>query len=109
MSGDLTDIQWCVLDLLMRAKQTGVDRLNRMEILHSSKLPQGAALKLTFAALVMPKELVTWVTHHDFMITDAGAQLYNLRWGNGSNPQPTHVADAVICLPGPDHYPAPSH
>lgn len=94
----LSDEQWCLLDLLMRAKQRGVERLSRMELLSSKELPQGAALKLTFAALVMPKELVTWHGQHDFAITPAGASLYNLRF---DTPKPTQIADAVICLPGP--------
>jgi hypothetical protein len=101
---DLTDVQWCVMDLLMRARQKGIHRLNRIELLHSKGIPQGASLKLTFAALTMPKEFVTWVGQHDFAITDAGVQFYNLRFGNGSNPQPTEVADSVIYLPGPEHY-----
>lgn len=103
---DLSDEQWLVLDLLMRARQKGVYRLNRMEILHNKTLPHGASLKLTFAALTMPSELLTWHGQHDFSITDAGARLYNLRFGNGSNPTPTKMADSVICLPGPDHYPS---
>lgn len=101
---NLSDEQWCVLDLLMRARQKGVDRLSRREVLASASLPQGVALKLTWAALTMPSELLTWYGQHDFAITDAGAQLYNLRFGNGKNPEPTRVADAVICLPGPEHH-----
>lgn len=101
---NLSDEQWCVLDLLMRARQKGIQRLNRMEVLHNTTLPQGASIKLAWAALTMPKEIVTWPSHHDFAITDAGVDLYNLRFGNGSNPQPTKIADAVICLPGPEHY-----
>jgi hypothetical protein len=101
---ELTDAQWCVLDLLMRARQKGVQRLNRVELLHSKGIPQGASLRLTFAALTMPKELVTWIGEHDFAITEAGVQLYNLSFGNGSNPPPTEFADAVIYLPGPEHY-----
>lgn len=106
---DLSDPQWLVLDLLMRSRQTGVSRLNRQEMLTSPTLPQGAAIKLTWAALTMPKDLVNWVSHNDFEITEAGVQLYNLRFGNGSDPQPTQVADAVICLPGPDHYSRHQH
>lgn len=104
---NLSDEQWCVLDLLMRGRQKGVHRLSRMELLHNTALPQGASLKLTWAALTMPKELLTWHGQHDFSITDAGVQLYNLRFGNGSNPIPTEVADVVICLPGPEHYAKP--
>lgn len=98
---NLSDEQWLVLDLLMRARERGVKMLNRMEVLYSKSLPQLAAAKLTMAALTMPKELVTWVTHHDFAITDEGAQVYNLRF---DTPKPTMVADVVICLPGPEAY-----
>lgn len=101
---NLSDEQWCLLDLLMRARQKGVQRLSRMELLHNTALPQGASVKLAWAALTMPEEIVTWHGQHDFEITEAGAQLFNLRFGNGSNPTPTRVADAVIYLPGPEHY-----
>lgn len=94
---DLSDEQWCFLDLLMRAKERGVDRLSRMEILHSSSLPQAAAMKLTWAGLTMPDGLVTMIGQHDFQITDAGVSLYRLRFGQ--EVKPTEVADAVICLP----------
>jgi len=101
---NLSDEQWLVLDLLMRARQKGAHRLNRLEVLHSPSLPQNASVRLVWAALTMPKEIMTWHGQHDFSITEAGAQLYNLRFGNGSNPVPTEIADSVICLPGPDHY-----
>jgi hypothetical protein len=35
----LSDEQWCVLDLLMRARQKGVQRLSRAEVLHSETMP----------------------------------------------------------------------
>jgi hypothetical protein len=95
----LSDEQWCLLDLLMRSRQKGVHTLNRTELLRGSMLPQGAALKLTWAALTMPNDLVAWSGDHDFSITEAGVSLYNLRFGMQ---MPTAVADAVICLPGPD-------
>ena len=94
---NLTDEQWCFLDLLMRAKQRGIDRLNRMEILHNETLPQGVSLKLTWAALTMPSDLVKTIGQHDFQITDAGASLYRLRFGQDVKPTP--MADHVICLP----------
>lgn len=102
---NLSDEQWLVLDLLMRARQTGVHKLNRLELLQSSSLPQAAIIKLTWAALTMPKDLLTWVGKHDFSITDAGASLFNLRFGSASKAMPSRVADAVICLPGPDSRP----
>jgi hypothetical protein len=95
---DLSDEQWCVLDLLMRARKKGIHALNRMEVLNSPQLPDGAKMKLTWAALTMPKALVTWISHHNFTITDEGAQVYNLRF---NTPEPTMVADSVIYLPGP--------
>lgn len=93
----LSDEQWCFLDLLMRAKESGIDRLSRMEILHNKTLPQGVSLKLTWAALTMPSELVTMIGQHDFQITDAGASLFRLRFGQ--KVKPTEIADQVICLP----------
>lgn len=99
---NLSDEQWCFLDLLMRARQRGVDRLNRLELLNSTSIPQGAALKLTWAALTMPSDIVRMIGQHDFQITDAGASLYNLRFGKGAQPAtPTEIADHVIYLPGP--------
>lgn len=100
----LSDEQWCVLDLLMRARQKGVTLLNRRELM-SSQLPDMAKVKLVWAALSMPEDLVSWVAQHDFAITEAGATVYNFRFGRGTNAaNPTHVADAIICLPGPEHY-----
>jgi hypothetical protein len=102
---DLKDEQWLVLDLLMRSRQKGVDKISRTELLHNTALPQGATIKLMWAALTMPADLITWHNGQtEFSITTTGAQIYNLRFGNGSNPQPTKVADSVICLPGPGHY-----
>lgn len=98
----LSDAQWCVLDLLMRAKQKGVYRLSRQELLSNGQLPDSAKLQLTWAALVMPSEFIAWHGQHEFSITDAGADLYRLRFGQKA--KPTAVADSVICLPGPDHY-----
>lgn len=93
---ELSDVQWCVLDLLMRAREKGVNRLNRMELLKSSTLPDKVKMQLTFAALVMPKRLVEWFGEHDFRITDEGVQVYNLRFDNSA---PTAIADDVILLP----------
>ena len=73
-----------------------------MEVLSSPTIPDAAKLKLTWAALTMPTDLVTWISHHDFKITDDGIAVYNLRFGSADRkPRPTEVADAVICLPGP--------
>jgi hypothetical protein len=96
---NLSDAQWCVLDLLMRSREKGVHSLNRMEMLSSGILPTGAAMKLTWAALIMPPRLVKWTGKHDFAITDEGVSLYKLRFGNGADPKPTEIADHVICLP----------
>jgi hypothetical protein len=97
---DLSDIQWRFLDLLMRARERGVSRISRLELLHTSQLPDGVKLKLTWAGLTMPKEFVVMHGQHDFEITAAGIQLYNLRFGKGQKPAtPTKIADAVICLP----------
>lgn len=96
---DLSSAQWCVLDLLMRARQKGVHRLNRLEIAANKAIPQGAALKLMWAALTMPNGLVVWTGQHDFSITPAGVELFNSKFK-----RPTEVGDQVICLPGPEHY-----
>jgi hypothetical protein len=97
---DLSDAQWCFLDLLLRAKKRGIPVLSRMEILHSPTLPQGAAMKLVWGALTIPAELVKHTPPHDFEITEAGASLYNLRFGTKDKAaQPSQIADGVICLP----------
>ena len=94
MTADLTDEQWLVLDLLMRARQKGVDRLNRVELLNATQVPAGARLKLTWAALTMPSDLVQWHGQHDFSITDRGAAIFDFRFR-----KPTTVADSIIALP----------
>ncbi|SRR5258708_24904968 len=102
---ELSDEQYLVLDLLMRARQKGVLALNRVEVLESPSLPSGAKIRLVWAALTMPKGLLTWLDHHNFAITDEGVAVYNLRFGTASGaPEPSMIADAVICLPGPEHY-----
>lgn len=93
----LSDEQWCFLDLLMRAKECGIDRISRMELLASPTLPMDAKMRLTWAALVMPIDLVKMIGKHDFQITDAGVSLYRLRFGQKVTP--TQIADHVICLP----------
>jgi hypothetical protein len=102
---NLSDEQWCLLDLLMRARQKGISRLSRMEVLHSPGLPQGVSVKLAWAALTMPSDLMAWHGQHDFSITERGAAIFNFRFGKGTEPAvPTQIADVVICLPGPEHY-----
>jgi hypothetical protein len=94
---ELSDEQWCLLDLLMRAREKGLNSVSRIELLHSA-LPQEVAIKLVWAALTLPKELLEWENVHNMVITEEGVSLYNLRFG-----KPTEVADwGVICLPGPD-------
>ena len=100
----VTDEQWCVLDLLMRARRKGINRISRAELVSSTVLPTRAVLKLVWAALTMPDDLVTF-THNDFAITPAGVALYEFRFGKKGMPaEPTRMADQVICLPGPEHY-----
>lgn len=102
---ELSDEQWCVLDLLMRARQRGVHRLSRMELLHNTTLPKAVSLPLTWAALTMPSDIVTWHGQHDFSITEKGVAFFNFRFSKGKQPAaPTEVADVVICLPGPEAY-----
>lgn len=103
---ELSDEQWCVLDLLMRSRKQGVSAINRHELLRNATLPQGVSVKLLWAALTMPADVIKWTaSQQDFSITERGAALYNFRFGKGKEPAtPTQIADAVICLPGPEHY-----
>lgn len=94
---ELTEAQWCVLDLLVGSRQKGVMMVNRLEILNNRLLPDGIKLKLAFAALTMPKEFLTWHGEHDFSITPAGEAVFAMRY-----PGPSEAAERVICLPGPD-------
>lgn len=99
---NLSDEQWLVLDLFMRARQKGVQQINRKELLHTSALPQAASLKLVWAMLTMPDQLVKQQTHDDFSITEKGIAAYELRFGKKAAAAPTtSVVDSVICLPGP--------
>lgn len=97
-AASLTTVQWCLLDLLMRARQKGVHQLNRLELVNTTGLPQGLLLNLAWTALVMPTDLVKWHDKHNFSITEQGIAVFNLRAR-----KPTAVADSVIHLPGPDH------
>lgn len=92
---NLSDAQWCFLDLLARAKQKGVSRISRLELLDAAPIADEAKLKLVWAGLTMPREFVVMHGAHDFEITDAGEQALRLRFGHG----PTEVADFIIALP----------
>jgi hypothetical protein len=91
---DLSDAQWCALDLLARAKAKGADRVNRLELLHNSPLPVAVNGKIVFALLTMPAALVMLHGQHDFEITEEGLKAYTEKFG-----KPSAVADAIILLP----------
>lgn len=95
----LSDAQWCVLDLLLRAEQKGVSRLNRAELLANAAVPEHARVALTWAALTMPETLLQWHGTQEFAITEAGRSALHLKFG--ASAQPTGVGDRIICLP--DH------
>ena len=99
MTATLTDEQWCVLDLLMRSREKGIP-LNRLEMLNNTVFPQGMTVRLTWALLTMPETFVVWQDAHNVTLTDAGVEVYKMRFGK----TPSTVADSVICLPGPGHY-----
>lgn len=92
-NGALTDEQWCMLDLLMRARQKGVPAISRREILESD-LPAGVRVRIVFQALLIPLELME-EKPEGFVISEAGAEFFNQRFPMG----PTHIADAIIALP----------
>lgn len=91
---ELSDAQWCVLDLLVKAKQCGAGRVSKLELLNAANLPPSAKVKLVFAALTMPPDLVMLHGQHDFEITEKGEKLFDFRFG-----QPTGVAECIILLP----------
>lgn len=91
----LSDEQWLVLDLLIRARKKGRLWLRRSDLLTDNNLPQVAAMRLTFAALAMPGDLVKW-DGDDLSITEAGMTKFYSRFA-----RPSKMADSVIYLPGP--------
>lgn len=95
MSYDLTDVEWCFLDLLARASEKGMPRVSRKEILYSANLPDRVRVQFVFAALTMSRELIQG---HDndqsFSITDKGIALLKFRFGG-----PSEIADTIIYLP----------
>jgi hypothetical protein len=95
MSPDLSDEQWCLLDLLHHASEKGSPVIHRSELLQSADIPQMAAVKLTWAALTMPDGLVQWTGKDTFKATERGLAAFRFRFGR----KPSPVADAVICLP----------
>jgi hypothetical protein len=95
LTPELSDAQWCMLDLLMRAKSKGVSRVNRMELLRSEALPEMVRAKLVFTALTMSGgEYVTLHGQHDFEITPRGEEVFLSKYA-----RPTSLADLVIALP----------
>lgn len=102
---NLTDEQWCFLDMLMRARAKGITKLNRLELLNSTEVPSDVLIKLTFAALTMSAGLTLLEGKHDFSITESGVSLYNLKFGQLREAVLADaVANSVICLPGPERY-----
>ncbi|KQV83286.1 hypothetical protein [Rhizobium sp. Root1220] len=95
MSAELNDVEWCVLDLLLRSKRKGVSRVNRMELMRTDAIPDGVKIKLVFTALLMANgPLVRMHGEHDFSITDEGERVFLERFA-----KPTSVADVIIALP----------
>jgi hypothetical protein len=95
---EISDYQWLVLDLLMRAREKGITSISRLEILNSSSIPKSVSIKLVWSALTMPSNLIV-ICNHDFSITETGIAIFEQRFK-----KPTDIADSVICLPGPEHY-----
>lgn len=90
---NLSEIQWLALELLMRAKQKGAPVVSRKELLYSANVPDEIKVKLTWAMLKMPDELVI---HRgtDFEISAKGELLFNAMFN-----KPSTVADVIIALP----------
>lgn len=97
---ELSDAQWCFLDILVRARRRGITRVHRHEILNSA-LPDAAKVQLVFGGLLIANgDLVAMHGAHEFEITEQGLRAYNTRFGKGeAAAQPSHVADLVIALP----------
>lgn len=97
---NLSDEQWVILLLLMRARQKGQPYVTRQELMNSP-VPQDVMLRLTFAALTIPDELVEWRSHNVCYITEAGVALCAERMGKSGALTPDQIkqADAIICLP----------
>lgn len=95
---ELSDAQWLVLDLLVRAREAGVQRLSRQELLANESVPATLRIRLAFAALMMPSDVVRWIGEHEFEITDAGAEVFNQRYKRASR-----MADIIIYLPDRSH------
>jgi hypothetical protein len=97
---DLSDSQWCFLDILVRARRRGITRVHRHEILNSG-LPDTAKVQLVFGGLLIANsDLVAMHGAHEFEITERGLRAYNTRFGKGeAAARPSHVADLVIPLP----------
>lgn len=96
---DLSDEQWILLDIFMRAREKGVHSIHRREILYSPGIPQSVAVKLTFNMLLMADKYIKCEDHEHFSIMQEGIDLYNIRFGHGKNAKPTEIANTVICLP----------
>lgn len=90
---ELQEIDWLVLDLLMRAKRKGVNRLSKTELLYNDSIPSGVRVKLAWAAMLIDRSVVEW-HGQEFSITEKGERLFNAVFKN-----PTKMADVIIALP----------
>lgn len=98
---ELSDAQWCFLDLLARAKSKGVDRVTRAELLATPMLPDSAKIQIVFGGLLLSTgDLVTLHKSDEFEITEAGLRAFNTKFGKGeAAAKPSKIADVVIALP----------
>lgn len=90
---ELSDSHWCILDLLMRAKQRGVTRISKTELLYNESVPVGLRVRLAWDAMTMDQSLVSW-HGQEFSITERGEKLFNAMFK-----KPSTVSDVIIALP----------
>lgn len=96
---DLTETQWGVIDLLMRASARGLPWVSCYEIYATPALPGHAREQIVLEAKRMPHGLIEWreAFSEEMRLSEAGRNLYTSKFKNAYG---TSLADYVLAMPG---------
>lgn len=97
----LSDYQWCMLQLLLAARERGITAISRRELLENEKLPVSARAGLVFGALTMSGTFVTLTEQNTFEITAEGEAAFKAKYGGAKMPS-IDFLNAIVTVPMPE-------
>lgn len=95
----ITDEQWLVLDLLVRAERKGVKSISHAGLARAKQLSVEARAKILDGALTMPEGYLTWRGNDEFAIAQAGIQAH-ADW-EAEHPASAATVKHAVLLPAP--------